>query len=48
MDIMQMWAIAALKKMTSGNDTRTVYVPYEASSVLSSIGSIKELSRKDE
>ncbi len=40
--------IAALKEMTSGNDTRTVYVPYEASSVLSSIGSIKELFRKDE
>lgn len=35
--------IETLKEMTSGHDNKTVYIPYEASSVLSSIGSIKDL-----
>ncbi|MDE6652795.1 MAG: SPFH/Band 7/PHB domain protein [Muribaculaceae bacterium] len=35
--------IETLKEMTSGKDNKTVYLPYEASSVLSSIGSIKSL-----
>lgn len=39
--------IAALTQMTSGDDTRTVYLPYEASAMLSSIGSIKDLFHKD-
>lgn len=40
--------IAALKDMTSGDDTRTVYMPYDASAMLSSIGSLKELFQKPE
>lgn len=35
--------IDTLKEMTSGKDNKTVYIPYEASSVLSSIGSIQSL-----
>lgn len=35
--------IETLKEMTSGKDNKTVYVPYEASSVLASIGSIETL-----
>lgn len=35
--------IETLKEMTSGRDTKTVYIPYEASSILSSLGSIKSL-----
>lgn len=35
--------IETLKEMTTGKDNKTVYIPYEASSVLSSIGSIKQL-----
>lgn len=35
--------IQALTEMTSGQDNKTVYIPYEASGVLSSIGSIKDL-----
>lgn len=35
--------IETLKEMTSGKDNKTVYIPYEASSVLSSIGSIRDL-----
>lgn len=38
--------IAALKEMTAGNDTRTVYLPYEASAMLSSVGSLKDLFQK--
>ncbi len=38
--------IETLREMTSGKDNKTVYVPYEASSVLSSIGSIKTLFNK--
>ena len=38
--------IETLKEMTKSNDARTVYIPYEASSVLSSIGSIKDLFQK--
>ena len=35
--------IDSLKEMVSGKDNKTIYVPYEATSVLSSLGSIKEL-----
>lgn len=35
-----------LKEMTSGQDNKTVYLPYEASGILSSIGSFKELFNK--
>lgn len=35
--------INALQSMVQGNDTKTVYMPYEATGVLSSIGGIKEL-----
>lgn len=35
--------IDTLREMTAGKDNKTVYIPYEASSVLSSIGSIKTL-----
>lgn len=35
--------IDTLREMTSGKDNKTVYIPYEASSVLSSIGSINTL-----
>lgn len=35
--------IEALKEMTAGNESKTVFMPYEASSLLSSIGSLKSL-----
>lgn len=35
--------IDTLREMTTGKDNKTVYIPYEASSLLSSIGSIKSL-----
>lgn len=35
--------IEALKEMTTGDDTKTVYMPYEATGILSSIGGIKDL-----
>ena len=35
--------IEALQSMTSGKDNKIVYMPYEASSMLSSLGSIKNL-----
>ncbi len=35
--------IDTLREMTSGKDNKTIYIPYEASSVLSSIGSINSL-----
>lgn len=35
--------IETLNQMVTGKDNKTIYVPYEASGVLSSIGSIKEL-----
>lgn len=38
--------IESLKEMTSGKDNKTVYMPYEASSVLGSLGNIKELFNK--
>lgn len=41
--ILAMKYIDTLREMTSGQDNKTVYIPYEASSVLSSIGSIKGL-----
>lgn len=38
--------IETLQTMTQGEDTKTVYMPYEATGVLSSIGGIKELLGK--
>ena len=38
--------IETLREMTTGKDNKTVYIPYEASSVLSSIGSIQSLFAK--
>ena len=35
--------LETLNQMTSGNDTKTVFLPYEASGTLSSLGGIKEL-----
>lgn len=35
--------IEGLKEMVSGKDNKTVYLPYEASSMLSSLGGIKEM-----
>lgn len=35
--------IEALKEMTSGQDSKTVYMPYEATGILSSVGGIKDL-----
>lgn len=35
--------ITTLKEMASGKDTKTVYMPYEASAMLSSIGSFKDM-----
>ncbi len=35
--------LETLKEMTSGQDNKTVYLPYEASGVLSSLGGIKEI-----
>jgi len=44
--ILAMKYIDTLREMTSGKDNKTVYIPYEASSVLSSIGSIGTLFPK--
>lgn len=38
--------IETLRELTSGQNNKTVYIPYEASGVLSSIGSIKDLFQK--
>lgn len=38
--------IDTLREMTSGKDNKTVYIPYEASSLLSSIGSIRNIFNK--
>ncbi len=35
--------IESLKEMTSGKDNKTVYLPYEATGVLGSLGTIKEM-----
>ena len=44
--MLAMTYIETLREMTSGQDNKTVYIPYEASSVLSSIGSIQSLFKK--
>jgi regulator of protease activity HflC (stomatin/prohibitin superfamily) len=38
--------IETLRDITSGKDCKTVYMPYEASGILSSVGSIKDLFKK--
>ena len=35
--------LETLKEMTSGQDNKVVYIPYEATGVLSSVGGIKDL-----
>ena len=35
--------IEALKDMTSGDQTKTVYMPYEATGILGSLGTVKDL-----
>ncbi|MDE6551777.1 MAG: SPFH/Band 7/PHB domain protein [Muribaculaceae bacterium] len=40
--------IEALQTMADGKDNKTVYIPYEATSVLSSLGSIKQLFTNDQ
>ena len=35
--------IECLKQLTQGKDTKTVYLPYEATGVLGSLGGIKDL-----
>lgn len=36
-------SIEALKKMVSGQSNKVVYIPYEATGILSSIGGIKDM-----
>lgn len=38
--------LESLKEMSSGDKSKTVYLPYEASSILSSVGIMKELFNK--
>ena len=38
--------LETLKEMTSGKDNKTIYLPYEASGVLSSLGGIKDILGK--
>lgn len=38
--------VETMKEMVSGKDNKTVYMPYEASSMLSSLGGIKDLFEK--
>ena len=38
--------IETLKEMTSGQNNKTIYIPYEATNMLGSIGGIKELFKK--
>jgi regulator of protease activity HflC (stomatin/prohibitin superfamily) len=35
--------IEAMKEMVSGKDNKVVYMPYEASALLGSVGSIRDL-----
>jgi len=35
--------LESLKDMTSGKDNKVVYMPYEATGILSSVGGIKDL-----
>ena len=39
--------IESLKEMTSGKDNKTVYLPYEATGVLGSLGTIKDMFKHD-
>ncbi len=38
--------LETLKEMTSGQDNKTIYLPYEASGVLSSLGGIKDILKQ--
>ena len=44
--LLAMKYIQTLKEMTSGQDNKTVYIPYEASNMIASLGGIKELFNK--
>lgn len=44
--LLAMKYIDTLNEMVSGKDGKTVYIPYEATGVLSSLGSVKELFAK--
>jgi hypothetical protein len=35
--------LETLKEMTSGQNNKVIYIPYEATGVLSSVGGIKEM-----
>lgn len=39
--------IDGLKEMTQGNDSKTVYIPYEATGVLGSLGTLKEMFKNN-
>lgn len=39
--------IEALKEMATGQDSKTVYMPYEATGILSSVGGIKDLLKSN-
>ena len=39
--------IESLKEMTSGKDNKTVYLPYEATGVLGSLGTIKDMFKNE-
>ncbi len=41
--ILAMKYIENLKEMVSGKDNKTIYMPYEATSVISSLGGLKEM-----
>ena len=38
--------IEALKEMSSGKDSKLVYMPYEASSMMSSIGCFQDMFKE--
>ena len=42
-DLIAMKYLDTLKEMTTGEDNKVVYIPYEATGVLSSVGGIKDL-----
>ncbi len=44
--MLAMQYISTLREMTQGPASKTVYIPYEASGVLSSLGSIKDLFKQ--
>ncbi len=45
--LMALKYIETLKEMVSGQDNKTIYMPYEATGVISSLGGIKEMFKGD-